>query len=215
MAKPLANFPSFPLLIFSSDNRFKTIHVTKRWNYIVNELKKVNIEVLSISSDSDPRYNGAMRISSMLGKTSNIFNADWFCSGLSELFKGPFTFQDVLHIITKLRNLILRTLYYRGKLPIGDQHFVQIAHLQFLLNNFSKDEHQLTQSILDPVDKQNVASALRMCDSKVIGLLKEHLTTSDGTVLFLEMMQSIGIPFMTINCYHWIESQKCGTRILF
>lgn len=191
MAKPLANFPSFPLLIFSSDNRFKTIHVTKRWNYIVNELKKVNIEVLSISSDSDPRYNGAMRISSMLGKTSNIFNADWFCSGLSELFKGPFTFQDVLHIITKLRNLILRTLYYRGKLPIGDQNFVQIAHLQFLLNNFSKDEHQLTQSILDPVDKQNVASALRMCDSKVIGLLKEHLTTSDGTVLFLEMMQSI------------------------
>lgn len=191
MAKPLANFPAFPLLIFSSDNRFKTIHVTKRWNYIVNELKKVNIEVLSISSDSDPRYNGAMRISSMLGKTSNIFNADWFCSGLSELFKGPFTFQDVLHIITKLRNLILRTLYYRGKLPIGDQNFVQIAHLQFLLNNFSKDEHQLTQSILDPVDKQNVASALRMCDSKVIGLLKEHLTTSDGTVLFLEMMQSI------------------------
>lgn len=191
MAKPLANFPAFPLIIFGSDNRFKTIHVSKRWNYIVTELEKVNIKVLSISSDPDVRYNGAMRIISMLGKTSNIFNADWFCSGLSELFKGPFTFQDVLHIITKLRNLILRTLYYHAKLPIGDQNFVQIAHLQFLLDNFSKDEHQLTSSTLDPVDRQNVASALRMCDSKVIGLLKQHLTTSDGTVLFLEMMQSI------------------------
>lgn len=191
MARPLADFPSFPLLIFSSDSKFKSQHVLNRWNFIVNELKKVNIKVLTVSSDSDPRYNSAMRRSSMIGQNSNVFNADWFCSGLNELFEGPFNFQDHLHILTKLRNLILRTLLNLGKLPIGKKFFVQIGHLQFLLDNFRKDEHQLTPSILNPVDKQNVGSAQRMCDYKVIRLLKEHLPRSEGTVAFLEIMRNI------------------------
>lgn len=131
-----------------------------------------------------------MRKSSMLGQKSNAFDAVWFCSGLSKYFKGPFNIQDLFHILTKLRNLILRTLAKPGKLPIGKKFFVQKGHLQFLLDNFRKDEHQLTASILDPVDKQNVGSALRMCDHKVIRLLNENLPRSEGTVAFLEIMRS-------------------------
>lgn len=163
----------------------------KRWNFITNELKKVNIKVLTNSTDSDPRYNSAMRISSMLGQKSTIFNADWFCSGLNQHFEGPFNFQDHPHALTKLRNLFLRTTYNPGKLPFGKNFFVQKGHLQFLLDHFRKDEHQLTASILNPVDKQNVGSAMRMCDHKVITLLRKHLPRSEGTATFLEIMRSV------------------------
>lgn len=102
MARPLANFPPFALLIFSSDNKFKTHHVLGRWNFIIDELKKGNIKVLTVSSDSDPRYNSAMRKNSLLGQKSNTFSANWFCSGLDESFEGPFNFQDTMHILTNI-----------------------------------------------------------------------------------------------------------------
>lgn len=122
-----------------------------------------------------------MKRNSKIGQNSNIFKANWFCSGWDELFEGPFSFQDFLHLLTKLRNLFLRTGYFPEKLPIGNKLYVQKSHLQYLLDNFRKDEHELTSSILNPVDRQNVGSALRMCDLKVIKLLKEHLPASQGT----------------------------------
>lgn len=191
MARPLANFPPFPLLIFGTDNIFKTHHVIKRRNFIENELKKVNIKVLTFSSDSDSRFNSAMRIHSLIGQQSKIFDAEWFCSGLEESFDGPFDFQDHPHNLTKLRNIFLKTTFNPGKLPMGKNLYVRKGHLQFLLDHFRKDEHELTPSILNPVDRQNVNSALRMCDNKVIKLLEEHLPRSEGTVAYLKIMRSV------------------------
>lgn len=210
MAKPLANFPAVPLLIFSTDSKFKSHHVQKRWKFIVNELEKLKIKVLAISTDSDSRYNSAMKRNAMLGngKRLNIMEADWFCSGLDANFEGPFNFQDHLHILTKLRNLFLKTTFNQGKLPIGQKFYVQKGHLQFLLDNFRKDEHQLTTSILDPVDRQNVGSALRMCDQKVIALLKKNLPRSEGTVTFLEIMRSV---YDTFYDSYLTPLQRVGT----
>lgn len=191
MAKPLANYPSFCLLLYSSDGKYTSEDVNKRWNFIVAELQKFNIKVLTISSDSDPRYNSAMRRGSMLGSTSDIFDAEWFCSGLSEFYEFPFYVQDHVHNLTKLRNLFLRTGKWSGKLTFGPHYFIQKNHLHFLLQNYRKDQHELTPSTLDPVDKQNFKSALRMCSDKVIQLLKRSLSSSVGTMKFLEIMRAV------------------------
>lgn len=75
MAKPVGNAPAFCLLIFGSDSKFTAREVANRWEHIISELEKLNISVLSVSSDSDPRYNSAMRQKSFLGSKSNILPA--------------------------------------------------------------------------------------------------------------------------------------------
>lgn len=123
MAQPLAKFPPFCLFLFASNTKETAESVVKRKDFISNELAKFNIETVTFSSDSHPIYNSAMTKKSKLGCASNIFidyKADyeakitakkwnWFCSGLSESYKGPFDFQDHNHIATKLRNLFLKT----------------------------------------------------------------------------------------------------------
>lgn len=53
MAQHLAsNFPAFCVLVYGSDNKYDANDVKNQWTHIVNELAALNIEVLSISSDS-------------------------------------------------------------------------------------------------------------------------------------------------------------------
>lgn len=177
----------FCLLAFGSDNSYSSDDVSKRWKYITNELKKIGINVLTISSDSDPRYNAAMRALSKLGYGQGVYAAWFSCDG--EIF-GPFFFQDTVHIGTKLRNFFLRTIWNELKLPFG-KYYINWSHLNILLHEFTKDEHQLTASVLNPVDKQNFRSVLRMCDPKVILLLKQHVEGSEATALFLQMTRDI------------------------
>lgn len=69
-------------------------------------------------------------------------------------------------------------------------------HVQYLLNHSSKDKHCLTKTTLNPVDRQNFASVMKLCDEKVIKLLKQHVKNSEATVKFLEMMQEVMDAFM-------------------
>lgn len=137
MAQPLANVPPYCLLLFSSDCKFRAEDVINRWKFIASELAKVNITVLNFSSDSDPRYNSAMKKSTNLGSPSNLFaNVEWFNSGLNT--KPPFFIQDTIHIATKLRNMFLKTKPYPKKLPFGKHYFIQVKHLEYLLEIFPK-----------------------------------------------------------------------------
>lgn len=148
MAQPIANVPGFCLLIFSSDNKYTSNDVKNRWNYITGALEKVKVKVLTISSDSDTKYNKAMRMISGLGKKTII---DWF--SIRENPNGPFCIQDLIHIATKMRNFLLRTINNKKKVPFG-KGFIHINYLYELLNMFSKDKHQLTPSTLNPTDRQ-------------------------------------------------------------
>lgn len=107
----------------------------------MNELKKVEISVLTISSDSDPRYNSAMRELSSIGENTCDF-AKWF--SCSQIATATFCVQDITHIITKMRNFILRTLWAAKQLPFGNRS-IDIAHLYVLLYKYSKDKHFLTE----------------------------------------------------------------------
>lgn len=107
-----------------------------RWNFIVAELEKIDIEVVSISSDSDPRYNAAMRKCSQFGiPSSGLLNVEWFSCG--DRISCPFFIQDTPHITTKLRNWFLKTKGEKNskKIPFGDKYYVHANHLQSISLN--------------------------------------------------------------------------------
>lgn len=156
-------------------------------------MTKIGIEVLVISSDSDPRYNKAMRDLSKLGNKSKV---DWFSS--SEKFHHPFYMQDPTHIGTKMRNFFLSTVYASRIVPFG-KYFVNLRHLHELMEKFPKDIHLLTPSILNPLDRQNFTSVVRMCNERVTILLKDNVKNSDGTYQYLQMMRDIISSFMDLN----------------
>lgn len=191
MAQPLADVSPFCLLLFSTNSKYSSQDVSNRWDYIEKELHAVNIEVLVFSSDADPKYLSAMRRLSLLGIKSPIFtNKTWFNCGMGFLRK-PFQTQDTVHIGGKMRNQMLKTRKNPRKLAFGKKYFVRIDQLDFLVKNFTKDQHQLTPSVLNPIDRMNFPSVLRMCDANVINLLKENVKNSVGTVIYLEMMRDI------------------------
>lgn len=194
MAQPIGNAPPFCLLAFGTDTKFVGEDVAKRWNYLINELNKIGINVLTFSSDSDSKYNRAMRKNAQLGCKSVTFDAGWFkCGG--DVVQIPYYVQDTPHLVGKLRNLLVKTLRYPEMLQFGN-YFIQLNHLQFLLNHVPKDQHQLTQTILRPEDKQNFASVLRICDQRVRQLLLDHVEGSAGTVKFLEIIQNFHDSYM-------------------
>lgn len=135
-----------------------------------------------------------MRHNSGLGQASELFSdCKWFqcaSSSVDEL-DGPFCIQDTVHIATKLRCWLMKTLLQKKKFPFGDKFYIQIGHLMTILQNFSKDEHRLTASTLDPKDKQNFESVLRICDESVLCLLEEHVPRSDATKKFLEIIRDV------------------------
>lgn len=208
MAQPLAKYPPFCLLLYGLDTKYTAEDVDKRWNYIEEELRKAGIKVLTFSADSEPRNNSAQRKRSLLGHTSEVFNNfeaenpkslrtnvdrisdDWFRSGLTESSEDPYDMQDVDHILTKIRNALMKTRRSPHLFSFG-KYYIQINHLYFLLHRFRKDQHCLTKSTLNPVDRQNYSSAVRMCSDKVIHLLEEKVPNSEGTVAFLTLMRNI------------------------
>lgn len=193
MVQPIVNkAPAFCLLLFGSNNKYSSTDVKRRWTHIALQLAKLNIKVLSISSDSDPKYNAAMRRLSELGYDSNDF-PNWFSCG--EKIDRPFYVQDTVHIATKIRNFLLNMFWRKKQIPFG-KHFVNMEHLFCLLNMFPKDQHMLTASILSPTDRQNFNSVLKMCSVKVVSLLRGHVKHSQATVIFIQMLRDIVDSYM-------------------
>lgn len=73
VAQPISDAPPFPLLIFGTDSKFDAEDVSRRWKFLTNKLNALGIEVLTMSSDSDPKYNSGMRRNSRLGRKSKLF----------------------------------------------------------------------------------------------------------------------------------------------
>lgn len=134
-----------------------------------------------------------MRKSSGLGSPHSPFEQeiDWFqCGPSRENQINPFYIQDTVHLGTKLRNCFLKTKSNPRKLPFGVNCYIQVQHLEEILEKYTKDKHQLTVSTLDPTDRQNFASVQRICDQKVINLLK-NVENSEATQTFLEIMAAV------------------------
>lgn len=187
-AQPLGNAPPFCLLVYGFDNNHTADESINRWKSIKSELKDYNIEVLTMASDSAQPYNSAMRIKSKLGCKSEIIDARWFSSDPHE--DDPIFVQDTIHIGTKIRNFLLRTLWAPNKLKFG-KYFIDMNHLKELMYKLPKDMHEITPSVLTPTDRQNFASVFKICSEKVTILLRQHVKNSEGTAKFLDMTRMI------------------------
>lgn len=187
MAQPLSNAPAFCLLLYGTDSKYTSVDVLNRWKTTTNKLRSFNIKIVSISSDSDPKYNSVMRQISGLGQNSNLFPAEWFCCRYDSN-DDTVPIQDTVHIGTKERNYLLRTS--KRLVPFG-RHILDVKHLHVLCKMFGKDQHRLTKTVLNPLDKQNFASVQKMCSDEVIHLLERHIKGSDGTVKYLEIMRAV------------------------
>lgn len=209
MAQPLADVPPFCLLLFGTENKYNAADVAMRWETIVDRLRELGITVLTIASDSDPRYNSAMRKNSKLGNESTIFLHEWFSCGHVDDYH-PIYFQDMIHIGMKLRNFILRTLWKHKTLPFGD-YFIDIDHLYTIMDMFPKDLHQLTKTVLNPKDKQNFSSVLKICDERVVDLLIKNVEGSEGTAKFLEVLRKILDSMLKLS----LKPLECIERIWY
>lgn len=198
VAQPVSDHPApaFCFMIFSSNSKYTNIDVINRWEFIISGLKRVGIVVLNVSTDSDTKYNAAMRKLSCLGDESNYFNdSNWYSLGpikdatsMQEI--DTIYSQDTTHIGCKLHCLILKTMKDDEKLPIGN-YFIKQSHLWQLLDECRKDEHNLTPTTLRSIDKQNFNAVERICNAKVIELLRRKVPGSHGTIKFLEIMQYV------------------------
>lgn len=202
MAQPIGKEAPFCMLIFGSNGNYTAMDVSKRWLHIIDQLKAVDIKVLTISSDSDPKYNAAMRQNSGLGlsidtaaepsSTDHFTSIDWFsCGNIRTICQDPFYVQDTPHIGTKMRNFLLKTRSNPEKLPFGNTYFVNMHHLCSLLDFFSKADHLLCATTLNPIDRQNYSSVLQMCSQKVSTMLRKNIVNSEGTAKFLDVMRDV------------------------
>lgn len=211
MAQPMDRVAPFCLLLFGSDSKYTAENVMSRWMFMIETLKKVGIMVLTISSDSDPRYNSAMRKLSMLGQSQAKFG-EWFNCGIDEN-RSFFFVQDPIHVGVKLGNLLMKTKKNPKRLKFGKGFFVNVAHLEFLLRHFSKDQHGLTATSLRRDDSQNFSFFPRVCDDRVIQLLKKHVSNSQATVKFLEIARDVVSAFTDTSLKPLERIEKMWTPI--
>ncbi|XP_067210201.1 uncharacterized protein [Linepithema humile] len=192
MAQPIAEHTGpFCLSLFGTDNKFTSQDVITRWKFVLKELAKFGITVLGFSSDGDPRLLKAMRTEMHLGisqvcstSISNLTsNWPWF----NAIYTDIGFVQDTIHIATKFRNRLLKPSIL---LPFGNK-LISVSHLKILINIVSKDKHLLSLSDIESKDKMNFESANKISQEYVRKLLLNHIPDSEGTVLYLKLLNYI------------------------
>lgn len=186
MAQPTEpNTTPFCLMMYSTDNKFTACNVYKRWKFQAKELREKGVGIYNIASDGDSRPLMAMKVFSRLGQQDlSYIDCEWYSCG--SYAETTFT-QDYVHIITKMRN---RILSYSRIFPIGNR-IISFSHLKYLIDHLSKDKHLLTNTDIEPKDRQNFPSAEKLCSENTIKCLLEHVPGSEGTAAYLKVMRNV------------------------
>lgn len=190
VAQPLVEkSPPFCYCLFGSDNKFTADHVLRRWRTTLKMAEEQQIQVLGMSSDGDSRLLKVMKYITKLSSSQDVREWPWFHA---ELHPEIICVQDTTHIGTKLRTRLIKPGI---SLPFGD-FVASVDHLKYIISHFSKDQHWLVETDIDSQDKMNFASVLKICNEKVLDLLKNDVPNSDATVLYLCIMRNVLDAFM-------------------
>ncbi|CAF2961111.1 unnamed protein product [Rotaria sp. Silwood2] len=203
LSSSLNNISPYLLTAYGTDNKFKSSDVISRWYHVHQECKAKGIRILGFSTDCDSRYLNAMRIS--LGFFANfayddhpdLFAVDlpstwsWFFMQHEQLY---ICFQDAVHICTKLRN---RLLSETAHLLLGDQ-LINIEPLLYIISNYSKLDHLLVVSDVNPKDRQNYSSAEKISSDKV-SILLEKIPNSLGINIYLQAIRGVRLAYVEKN----------------
>lgn len=150
--------------------------------------------------DADSRYLSAMRIvSEFFASSPNLdlkmpqhsfqikTSDDWSCFFLRKNQMFLF-FQDSVHLVTKWRNRLLSST---ADLYFGDFK-VSIDHVAKLIDDeeYTKLDHGLTKSDINPKDRQNYKSCIRLISYDVLNILLKD-DEAYGTVIYLKLLKMI------------------------
>ncbi|CAF4853873.1 unnamed protein product, partial [Rotaria sp. Silwood1] len=166
-----SNKSPYVLVAYGTDNKFISSDVIPRWHYIYQQCKAKGIHIVGFSTDCDSRYLHAMRVS--LGFFAEFVNDDH-----PDLFSIDL---PNIHICTKLRNPLLSETTH---LLLGDQ-LITIGPLIYMINNYSKLNHSLVLSNVNPKDCQNYSSAEKISNDNVLIFL-EQIPNSLGLNSYLQ-----------------------------
>lgn len=109
----------------------------------------------------------------------------WFYLKPKQMF---IFFQDSIHLATKWRNRLLSS---HADLRFGCE-VVSLTHLHEILNDekYSKLDHALTWTDVNPKDRQNYRSCTKISSNDVLMILAQR-PNAYGTYLYLLMLQMI------------------------
>ncbi|CAF1620840.1 unnamed protein product [Rotaria magnacalcarata] len=207
MVQPISNIQlgsnPFLLFAFGTKNIYETIDIIRRWIWIFEQSLLKNVRIVGFSTDGDPKYMRAMRLS--IGFFATLPNVkldaykdsfhvnipeawNWYFLGDSHLF---LCFQDATHLCTKLRN---RLLSRTAHMLIG-KRCISIDYLSVLIRSNPKLRHGLVKSDIFPQDRQNFSSCVKICSDDVISCLNK-IKDSEGVIMYLRLLRSIMIAYV-------------------
>lgn len=181
--------------IFPTNNSYKTTDVILRWKYIRQELWKFNL-IPIFSTDAYPTLLATMKCFVEFGK--NNFYPGLTCPLLCNINTFIKVIQDTIHLLNKLKTRLMDSA---NCLQIGN-FVATINFLRILVNhpNLSKNDHWLSNTDVGAFDstkdKMNSRATEKICEQRVIDLLKKYIVGSDGTVAYLSVMRCIINAFM-------------------
>ncbi|CAF1513074.1 unnamed protein product [Rotaria sp. Silwood1] len=210
MFQPLPSNPTsipspFLLSAYGVENTFTANDVLRRWLFIYEGCIKNQIRIIGFSSDADSKYMRAMRLVSgffaslpnfKLHQHPNAFKINltsewcWFYLRQEQLF---LFLQDATHLATKWRNRLLSST---AQLCIGEQT-ITIEHLRDIIQSgqYTRLDHNLIQTDLNPKDRQNYRSCERLASDDVLNILKNN-TNTQGTFVYLQLLRLIIIAYI-------------------
>ena len=214
----------FLLAAYGISNSFKSVDVLNRWLWMFDKSQQSNVRILSFSTDCDPRYLLSMRLATgFFARYTNTSISDrndaleinipknwssWFYMRSRQAF---FCFQDGVHLCTKLRN---RMLSETASMLIGNEE-VSINILINLIESKSKLIHGLVKTDIEPKDKQNFSSCLKIVSDDVLVAL-EDIDYSQATLVYLRLLRSVMLAYVEHNTsvldrtYHaWLAVFLC------
>ncbi|CAF4628340.1 unnamed protein product [Rotaria socialis] len=192
---------AFLLAGYGAVNTYTSMDILRRWLFIFDNNLQKNIRIIGFSTDGDAKYLRAMRLVSGFFASLPYFKLDerraafdltatttkwpWFYLRSKQLL---LFFQDPIHLATKWRNRLLSST---AQLRLGTQH-ISIDHLIDIVedSNYSKLDHGLTRSDLNPKDRQNFNSCVKIAKDDVLSILVADADTY-GTFIYLHLLKKI------------------------
>ena len=191
--------PPFCLACIGTNNKFDSMAIMQRWQYIVRECEKRGIAVLSFGGDGDSRIMKCMKVFSSFHISPSdpllrhipamtMFNisfpsskwADWFFATGNAIC----CVQDVVHVAVKLKSRLLKPQIV---LPMGN-FFASGNHLHTLRQSLQKDKHGLRLKDINHKDKQNFQAVINITNA---GHLLSHVPQADGTKQYIEIIKCV------------------------
>lgn len=192
IAQPLKeNASFFCLLMWGTDEKYKSSEVTKRWEFIKSCLEKESIVVEGQSTDGDTKAFKSMETLSNLNFGKENLNSQ--IPGFQSTLRQEYVcMQDIVHMAGRIRCRLLKPSII---LVFGDS-LVTITHLKTLISYIPKDEHALDYKSIYRVDKMDFDIVLKLCHPNVAVCLQKYIPDSEGTQQYLKLLHMMVYSFL-------------------